>query len=425
MRRATVAVLVAAAVLATPAGASTWLEVGVADTQEALGDQARFGRTLGTLRPQVVRVMLGWGGPFGVARDDRPEVGTDPADPAYDWSLYDETVRTATARGVRVMFTIYGTPQWANLYQPANVAPQNFTRLKEFAYAAAIRYSGAYRRADGIVLPRVSLWTAWNEPNIPLGLKPQWRRLGGRWVIHSAWTYAQICNAVYDGIHLTLLRGQRVACGVTTARGNNAPGTRRPSVAPIGFLRATKAAGLRDFDAYAHHPYAGDPRLAPGAKPRNPRAITLGNIHKLINEVTRLYGPKPIWITEYGYETSPPDPVFGVGWQKQARYLREAYGIARRNPRIEMLIWFLARDEARSRGWQSGFVSAGGRRKPSFYAFQSLAGAARKRQLALVRAVRREKVRGLGDLLRGAVRSGSKGGSPRSWLPVGPLLAGS
>jgi hypothetical protein len=41
-----------------------------------------------------------------------------------------------------------------------------------------------------------------------------------------------------------------------------------------------------------------------------------------------------------------------------------------------------------------------------------------------VRAVRREKLRGLDELLRGAVRSG-KNGSPRSWLPVGPLLAGS
>jgi hypothetical protein len=422
MRRATLAALVAASVLATPAGASTWLQLGLADTQEALGDQARFGRTLGTLRPQVVRIMLGWGGPFGVAREARPEVGTDPADPAYDWQRYDEAVRTATSRGVRVLFTIYGTPAWANLYQPANVAPQNFTRLKEFAYAAALRYSGAYRRADGVVLPRVSLWTAWNEPNIPLGLKPQWRRLGGRWVIHSAWAYARICNAVYDGIHLTLLRGQQVACGVTTARGNNAPGTKRPSVAPIGFLRATKAAGLRDFDAYAHHPYAGDPRYAPGKKPKNPRAVTLGNIQKLINEVTRLYGPKPIWITEYGYETSPPDRVFGVGWEKQATYLREAYGIARRNPRIEMLVWFLARDEARATGWQSGFVSAGGRRKPAFYEFQTLAGSARKRQLALVRAVRREKAPRLSDLLRGAV--GVDGESPRSWLPVGPMLGG-
>ncbi len=414
MRRATLVALVAAGVLATPAGASTWLQFGLVDTQEALGGQARFGNTLGALRPQVVRIMLGWGGPFGVARDRRPSVGTNPGDPAYDWAPYDRAVQTATSRGVQVLFTIYATPWWANGKTP-NAAPQNFKRLQDFAYAAATRYSGTYRRGDGAVLPRVSLWTAWNEPNIPLGLKPQWRRSRGRWVSQSARDYAKICNAVYDGVHLTLLRGEQVACGVTTARGNNAPASKRPSVAPIGFLRAAKAAGMRDFDAYAHHPYSGDPQLAPGAKPKNPKAITLGNIGKLVREVTRLYGRKPIWITEYAYETSPPDHVFGVAWGTQAFYMREAYGIARRNPRIEMLLWFLARDEMRSNGWQSGLVSASGRRKPSFYEFQELASAARKHQLTVLRSVRRARVPDVRELLRGAV----EGGLDPSWLPVG------
>lgn len=423
MRRATFAALVVAAVVATPAGASTWLQLGIVDTQEALGNQTRFGSTLGTLRPQMVRIMLAWGGPLGVA-EDRPEHGTDPADSAYNWELYDRAVLTATSRGVRVLFTIYGTPTWANNSQGSNVAPQNFNRLEEFAYAAAYRYSGFYRRPDGVVLPRVSLWTAWNEPNIPLGLKPQWRRLGGRWRIESAWNYARICNAIYDGIHLTLLKDEKVACGVTTARGNNAPGTRRPSVAPIGFLRAMKAAGLRAFDAYAHHPYSGDPRLAPGAKPRNPRAITLGNIQKLINEVTRLYGPKPIWVTEYGYETSPPDRVFGVGWAKQARYMREAYGIARRNPRIEMLLWFQVRDEGRATGWQSGVVSAGGRRKPSFYEFQTLAGAARKRQLTAMRSIRRTRDPELSrDLMAEATAAAKSRASIRQLISFSPFLS--
>jgi hypothetical protein len=420
MGRATLVAIVGAAVLATPAGASTWLKLGLVDTQEALGGQQRFGSTLTTLQPQIVRITLAWGGQFGVARE-RPDFGADPTDPAYEWAPYDTAVLTASSRGVRVLFTIFGTPWWANGGRDQNVAPQNMQRLRDFAYAAAIRYSGHFRRTDGVVLPRVSLWTAWNEPNIPLGLKPQWRRIGGRWVVQSARDYARICNAIYDGVHLTLLRGQQVACGVTTARGNNAPRTRRPSVAPIGFLRAAKAAGLRNFDAYAHHPYSGDPKFRPGARPRNPRAVTLGNIQRLVREVTKLYGRKPIWITEYGYETSPPDRIFGVAWARQATYLREAYGIARRNPRIEMLLWFLARDEARPTGWQSGLVSAGGRRKPGFYTFQTLAGAARKHQVALTRSARRAKPQGLKDLLAGAVGDGV--GPHRNWLPIGPFLA--
>jgi hypothetical protein len=37
-----------------------------------------------------------------------------------------------------------------------------------------------------------------------------------------------------------------------------------------------------------------------------------------------------------------------------------------------MLVWFLVRDERRLSGWQSGVVSASGKRKPAFRAFQLL-----------------------------------------------------
>ena len=80
MRFATIAAIVAAAVLVPSAGASTWLQFGLVDTQEALGDQARFGRTLQNLRPQVVRVMLAWGGQYGVARE-RPGPRHRPGGP--------------------------------------------------------------------------------------------------------------------------------------------------------------------------------------------------------------------------------------------------------------------------------------------------------------------------------------------------------
>ena len=80
-----------------------------------------------------------------------------------------------------MLFTIFGTPPWANGGARPTRAPRDATRLREFAYAAATRYSGGYVRNDGILLPRVRYWTAWNEPNLQIGLVPQWRRSGGRW----------------------------------------------------------------------------------------------------------------------------------------------------------------------------------------------------------------------------------------------------
>ena len=63
----------------------------------------------------------------------------------------------------------------------------------------------------------------------------------------------------------------------------------------------------------------------------------------------------------------------GVSFATQARYVRIAFAVARANPRIDMMIWFLLKDESRiSNGWQSGFYTASGRRKPSWLAFKRM-----------------------------------------------------
>ncbi|MGZ8782610.1 MAG: glycosyl hydrolase, partial [Gaiellaceae bacterium] len=132
-----------------------------------------------------------------------------------------------------------------------------------------------------------------------------------------------------------------------------------------------KKAGAAGFDAYAHHPYYGAPSESPSTPSPGRGGVTLGNIDALVTEVTRLYGRKRIWLTEYGYQTNPPDGVFGVPWATQARYLRESFAIARAHSRIDLLLWFLLQDEGDPARWQSGLISATGVRKPSFAAFRA------------------------------------------------------
>jgi hypothetical protein len=286
-------------------------------------------------------------------------------------------VRYASQFGVHVIFSIYGTPRWANGGKGPNVAPTNPNDLRNFAYAAARRYGGSYPDGTGGNLPTVYEWLAWNEPNNPIFLTPQYKKTATGPSIVSAAAYAKICNAVYTGVHATLYASERVGCGVTAPRGNNNPNSTRPSISPVAFLRACKKAGLKTFDAWAHHPYYSSPGETPTTKPLSPKgspsnAITLANIGDLIKEVTRLYGNKRIWITEYGYQTNPPDPVFGVSYANQALYLKQAFAIARQNPRIDMMLWFLLRDEPSLAGWQSGLMTASGKKKPAFAAFQHL-----------------------------------------------------
>jgi hypothetical protein len=367
-----------AALLAVPsAGAARGMLVGLLDETSTLyGNPDASFPTLKRLRVQVLRVDLYWGGKTGVPRrlgvaKRRPVDARDPDDPAYVWAVYDRTAHYAAQYGIRLMFTIYGTPTWANGNKAQNTAPRNFRDLQNFAYAAATRYGGTFVGEDGRTIPAVKLWTAWNEPNQPFQLFPQYRRVRGRWVIQSAIDYAKICNSIYTGIKTTLISGERVACGVTAPGGNNKPGGKRATVSPLAFLRAAKKAGMRRFDAYAHHAYPRKRTETPSTRPAT-NAVTLANIGDLSKELKRLYGTKPIWITEYGYQTNPPDRTIGVSWSAQAKYLTQAFAIARKNPRIQMMLWFLLKDEPFLGGWQSGLMTASGRIKPSFNAFRRL-----------------------------------------------------
>jgi hypothetical protein len=357
---------------AKPAAQSRSFQVGIYDDA-----QLRYGPTATTvalykkLHVQVARMTLFWGGKLGVSRR-RPAHPTDPADPAYNWSAYDSVVERLAGAGIQVVFSIYGTPAWANHDKGQNVAPLDASALRAFAYAAALRYSGTYV-SDGTKLPKVRDWLAWNEPNNPVFLKPQYKRDGRKWVMLSAINYAKICNSIYNGVHGTGLTQERVACGATAPRGNNDPSSSRPSVSPLAFLRAVKADGLVTFDAWAHHPYYGKPSQTPATPDGAGGSVELGNLGTLIKLVTQLYGNKRIWITEYGYETNPPDSLFGVSWAKQAAYLKQAFAIARGNPRVDMMLWFLLKDDTNINGWQSGLITASGKKKPSFVAFQQMA----------------------------------------------------
>jgi Glycosyl hydrolase catalytic core len=381
---ALVAATVAAAALvaASSAVGARGMQVGLYEESEAFANPARSFPVMRTLRTQVLRVNLYWGSAWGragtglaVARR-RPADATNPDDKAYDWSMYDRTIRMAARYRIKVVLAIFGTPGWANRGNGPNIPPARFSDLRDFAYAAATRYSGSFVPAgsepDTQPLPAVRHWLAWNEPNNPVFLRRQYRKVGRRWVLQGAVDYARICNSIYAGVKATFFAGQKVACGVTAPRGNNAPRSSRASVSPLAFLRALKKAGMKRFDAYAHHPYYGSALETPASKPKAKTAVGLGNINDLVSELTRLYGRKRVWITEYGYQTRPPDRFFGVTYAKQAAYLRQAFSIARKHPRIDMMLWFLLRDQNDIQGWQSGLITLGGRKKPAFTAFQRL-----------------------------------------------------
>ena len=108
---------------------------------------------------------------------------------------------------------------------------------------------------------------------------------------------------------------------------------------------AMYAAGAK-FDAYAHHPYPSSPAETPSSGGcKNCPWITMATIRKLLILVKRSFGSKPVWLTEYGDQTNPPDTFLGVTLKRQATNLSLAAMRAWRLPRVTMLIQYLYRDE--------------------------------------------------------------------------------
>jgi hypothetical protein len=352
--------------------AASRMMIGFYDDEQVFGRTDWAFRQLKSLRAGIVRITIDWS---QVAKR-RPTSPANPADRAYNWTAVDQVVTKASQNRVRVLASIFGTPRWAG--RAKNRLPRQMRHLRLFAHAAAKRYSGNYRVKEtenepARRLPAVRHWLAWNEPNNPIFLKPQWKRFRGSWRPQSAFDYAKICTAVWAGVHSTRLRGEKVACGATGPRGNDAPRSSRPSTSPLVFLTWLRRAGAKRFDAYAHHPYYMNRFERPTTVPRSKKSVTLGNIGVLIRRLDSLYGGrKRLWVTEYGYQTRPPDRLFGVRYKTQAKYVHQAYAVARKTRRIDMVVWFLIRDERRLSGWQSGVLSIRGARKPAFRAFQKL-----------------------------------------------------
>jgi hypothetical protein len=307
-----------------------WLQYGPGTLDQRLATFERLGVPL-------VRFTLRW----NQIAARRPANPASSRDPAYDWRVPDRILRGLRRHGLTPVLTLLGTPPWANGRRPPNFAPTRPRFIRAFARAAATRY------------PWVRYWLIWNEPNKPLWLRPT----------RAAIYVRHLLDPAYEAIHAVLPRA-RVGGGVTAPRGGLG------GVAPVAWIRGMAAAHAK-LDAYAHHPYPLRPTETPSSGGcRNCPSITMATLPKLLILVRRAFGPKPVWLTEYGYQTNPPDTFLGVSPRRQATLLGLAAMRAWRLARVTMLIQYLYRDEPVLSRFQTGLVYVDGRLKPSLQEFR-------------------------------------------------------
>ena len=303
------------------------LRTAVAEDREFSSAQA--GVALSHVRAAgatLVRTTLSW---YTVAPSTRPARFTpeDPFDPAYRWRSIDAKVKRAIAHGLEPFLAVNDAPVWARTGTKGAGFPPDPADLALFLRAAAGRYSGSVRG-----LPRVRYWQIWIEPNVNKFFSPQFS--GNRPVAPAR--YRAIVNAAAEVLH-SVRRDNSVIAGslspFTVARG----ATR--TIGPLRFMREMlcmsrgrnprPACGQRaQFDIWAHHPYtSGGPRH----RAFHPDDVSLGDLP----EMTRLlYAARRaghirtaqklrFWVTEFGWDTKPPDPR-GMPMRLQARWTSEA-----------------------------------------------------------------------------------------------------
>jgi hypothetical protein len=357
--------LLVAVIVASRAAAAPRMLVGFQDdpSYRWRDDRANMLDQAQSLGASILRTTVYWS---RIART-RPANPRNPFDPAYRFDDLDEFVRGAEQRGMEVMLTIWGTPGWANGGKGQQYSPTNLADLTAFARAVAARYSGTFAG-----YPFVRRFTVWNESNLGQFLSPQYNSQGQT---VSPAVYARLYRAAYAGIKagnpLAL-----VGMGETSARGRDHPTTTpgmQQTVSPGRFARLLSLQRPKlAFDAWSQHPYPltlTQPPLAPTRYPN----VTLANLSRFERDLDTWFGRRniPIWITEYGYQTRPQEPG-GVSWSLQALYMRQVLDFIRRDPRVQMFIWFIMRDDPTST-WQSGVMSPLSLPKPAFTVFRTIA----------------------------------------------------
>jgi aryl-phospho-beta-D-glucosidase BglC (GH1 family) len=303
-----------------------------------VGNRAARVQSSAQANASIMRLLVQW----NLAAKTRPANPSDPFDPAYIFDDVDEAVRAAQEYDQEVVLTISGTPRWANGDKGPNVMPTNLSDFTAFARAIATRYSG---RSLGY--PFVRFWSVWNEPNLQGFLTPQFNAAGKS--VAPA-NYAKLYAAAYAGIKAGNPRAL-VGIGETSARGSDKAQGIRPEHSPGKFAELVAKANPRlKFDAWSHHPYPSNPNSPPTQLVKWPN-VSLASLPRFDNSLKEWFNRKsvPIWITEYGHQTKPPDSL-GVSYSTQAAYIQQSISMVTSYPFVRCSSGSCSRTIRGSRG---------------------------------------------------------------------------
>lgn len=354
------------------------LELGPAVQAAALDDAAALGA-------DVVRANVIWARYAPSPNSKKKPKGFDGKDPnAYGTALapVDQLVAAAQARGLQVLLTATGPiPAWASRCG-GSVATRHTCKPDPQQF-------GQFVRALGKRYPTVKMWSVWNEPNLRSWLSPQYSGT----TLQSAAIYRSLAASAIAGLRGTGHRSDTILLGETAPIGQKP--SSRANANPEPFIRSVfclksngkkmtgaeaatqKCGGYKKLNVtgYAHHPYTRGGSRAPNSGV-NAGEITAGVVSRLTKildqagRAGRVPSKLPVYYTENGWQTNPPDQTFGVLPEQQARYMNQSDYMAYGNSRIKSVAQYKIIDDANDGSFQSGVRFLDGSPKPAYTAYQ-------------------------------------------------------
>jgi len=347
---------------------------------------------LKTLGVKALRVELSW---YDVAPGQKSATkpsfeATNPG--AYAWGEYDALIHEAQHLGWKVLLTVTSpVPRWAtsNKAAPYITSPDD-QDFEQFMTAVGRHYGSSV------------LYSIWNEPNHPAFLRPQFTSKGQP---ASPRVYRGLYQAGYAGLqaagiaHPQVLMGETAPFGYDTIsrsmRRHEGARAALHDVAPLAFLRGVlclnnryrKSGSCSELQTagYGHHAYTLP--AGPYYKPPEADDVTIGVLSRLSNALNKaaaahaIPGGVPIYLTEFGVQTNPPNKELGVSYAKQAQFDAIDEHIAWSNPRVTAFSQYLLKDDPLSSGpagasvnggfigFQTGLETVKGAPKPLYYSW--------------------------------------------------------